>query len=377
MKVAFVNLREQNSRIYEQVKKAIEEIFASSAFVSGRHVAEFERDFARFVGVKECVAVQSGTSALILALKALGIGAGDEVVVPAATFVATAEAVEWVGARVRLADIDPHTWTIDPASVERALTPRTRAIIAVHLYGQCAHMDALREIAQKHNLYLIEDAAQAHGATHNGRQAGSMGDVACFSFYPAKNLGAWGEGGACTTNNSQLAEKIRLLRDHGSPRKYEHVLVGGNFRMEELQGLVLKEKLRYLPQWNQARQQAARLYAEMLTPLAQEGFLQLPHCAPEGSHVYHLYVVSLKNGYDRHHLIEFLASRGIPAAIHYPQPIHLLPAFGHLGYRKGDFPVAEHLFSSCVSLPMHEALTATEVCAVCDAIKEFFVSVTV
>ena len=360
--VPFVDLSRILKDILPEVEEKIHDIIFSSNFVCGKYVKEFEEKFAKYLGVKHCIAVNSGTSALYLALMALGVKKGDEVILPVNTFIATAEAVSLLGAKPVFVDVDEKTYNIDVEKVKEAITDKTKIIIPVHLYGQCCDMDEINEIAEKHGLYVLEDACQAHGAEYKGRKAGSLGDIAAFSFYPSKNLGAFGEGGAVATNNSELAEKIRMLRDHGSKEKYYHEIIGGNFRMDEIQGAVLSTKLKFLDKWNNMRREAAKLYNELL-----DGVVITPYEAPYNKHVYHLYVIRVKN---RDKVREYLHSKGVHTGIHYPVPIHLQKAYSFMNLSKGAFPIAERVVNEILSLPMFPYITEEEIYYVVERLKE-------
>lgn len=361
--VPFVDLAAEYEGLREEVLPALDRVAASGRYALGPEVEAFETEFAHYVGTRHCVAVNSGTSALHLALIAAGVGPGDEVVVPAMTFVATAWAVSYVGAKPVLADIDPRSYTMDVDAVEHAISSRTRAVIPVHLYGQPADMAALRDLAQRTGVTLIEDAAQAHGATYGGQRVGAFGRFGCFSFYPAKNLGAFGEGGAIVTDDDGDADRIRALRDHAQHIRYRHDELGFNYRMDALQGAVLRIKLRGLDVANERRHKIATWYEEGLADLP----LGLPQTLPERCHVWHLYVVRHNN---RDRLREQLAERGIAAALHYPVPIHLQPAYADLGHEVGEFPVAERLARECLSLPMFPRLSLEQVTRVAEAIAQ-------
>ncbi|MGB9255755.1 MAG: DegT/DnrJ/EryC1/StrS family aminotransferase, partial [Candidatus Korobacteraceae bacterium] len=310
----------------------------------------FEQRFAGYCGAKHCVALNSGTSALHLAMLAAGIGPGDEVISVPFTFVATIAAIEYAGARPVLVDVDRTTATMDPAQIERAITPRTKAIMPVHLHGQPADMDPILEIARKKNVLVIEDAAQAHGAEYKGRRCGSLADIAAFSFYPGKNLGAYGEGGAVVTGNDQYAKLVRMMRDWGQEEKYHHVIRGFNYRMEGFQGAILGVKLKYLEQWTEARRAHARRYSELLAPLG----IEVPVEAPNTRHVFHVYAIRVP---DRDRVQKELQAAGIATAIHYPIPVHLQKAFAQLGYKPGDFPISEQLAATVLSLPMYPEMS--------------------
>ncbi|NPV87521.1 MAG: DegT/DnrJ/EryC1/StrS family aminotransferase [Anaerolineae bacterium] len=349
-KVPFVDLGAQYNSLREEVLARIEEVLKSSAFILGADVRLFEEEFAAFCEAQHAVGVDSGTSALELALRAFGIGTGDEVIVPANTFIATALAVSYTGAKPVFVEPDPITYNMDVTKLEEAITDKTKAIIPVHLYGQPADMDAILAIARQRSLVVIEDACQAHGARYKGRRTGSMGDAAAFSFYPAKNLGAYGDGGAITTNDAQVAEKIRRLRDYGQSKKYYHDELGYNRRLDTVQAAVLRVKLKYLDSWNEARRQHARLYSQLL----EDSCCQIPSVPDYAEPVWHLYVVQVDN---RQGLQEYLSSKGISTGIHYPIPIHLQKAYAHLGLKKGAFPVTEELADRILSLPMYAELT--------------------
>src|SRR5579864_7347863 len=324
IKVSSLDLRAQYRSIKPEIDAAIAGVLDSGQFVLGSEVAAFEQEFAAYCGASECIALNSGTSALHLSLLAAGIAPGDEVITTPFTFVASVAAILYAGARPVLVDIDPRSFTIDPAHIEAAITPRTKAILPVHLYGQPADMDPIMDIARQHRLVVIEDAAQAHGARYKGRPVGSIGDMACFSFYPGKNLGAYGEGGAVTTSNPEYAHTIRMLRDWGQDRKYHHLLQGFNYRMEGFQGAVLRVKLRHLESWTETRRAIVRQYSDLL----RDCDIETPKEMPWGRHVYHVYTLRAD---DRDGLQATLAAEGIQTGIHYPVPVHLQPAYADLG----------------------------------------------
>jgi len=355
MRVPFLDLKAQYESIREEIDTAVRRVIERTAFAGGPFVAEFERDFAAAVGAKHAIGVSSGTSALWLALVAAGIGPGDEVITVPNTFIATAEAVSLCGATPVFVDIDESTYTMDPALLERAITPRTKAVIPVHLFGQTADMDPILDVARAHGLMVLEDAAQAHGARYLGRPAGSMGDAAAFSFYPGKNLGAYGEAGAVVTNDALLAERIRMLRDHGQERKYSHRMIGWNARMDGIQGAVLGVKLRHLKEWNDSRRANARLYAEALSGMAG---VVTPSEARGRRHVYHVFAVRVPW---RDEVMKKLKARDIGCGIHYPVPVHLQEAYSDLGLKEGSFPVAERCAGEFLSLPMFAELTAEQI----------------
>ena len=357
IKVPYLDLKAQYRSIKPEIDAAIARVLDSCQFVLGAEVASFENDFASYCGADECIALNSGTSALHLALLAAGIGPGDEVITVPFTFVASVAAVIYAGARPVLVDIDPLSFTMDPALIEAAITPRTKAILPVHLYGQTADMDPIVEIARRHNLLVIEDAAQAHGAKYKGRRAGSIGDIACFSFYPGKNLGAYGEGGAVTTSNPEYARTIRMLRDWGQDRKYHHLLRGYNYRMEGLQGAILGVKLRHLDRWTEARKAIVQKYNTLLANCEVE----TPTEMTWAYHVYHVYTLRAN---DRDSLHAALSAEGIQTGIHYPVPVHLQPAYADLGYGLGAFPHSEKAAAHVLSLPLFPEMTDAQIHAV-------------
>lgn len=363
MKVPFLDLKAQYNVIRDEINASIQEVLESTAFAGGPFVTKFEEQFAAYCGTKHAVGVGNGTDALWLVLLAYGIGPGDEVITVPNTFIATAEAISICGAKPVFVDVDARTYTMDPARLRQAITARTKAIIPVHLFGQTADMDPILEIACQYKLLVIEDACQAHGAEYKGRMAGSMGVAGCFSFYPGKNLGAYGEAGAVATNNPELAAKIKILREHGQPKKYIHSVVGWNARMDGIQGAVLSVKLKYLPAANEARRANARLYGKLL---AGEPLVGVPSEASYAKHVYHLYVIQVRR---RDELIQALAEKGISCGIHYPVPLHLQEAYGSLGYSKGAYPVAEESAGKFVSLPMFPELTPEQITYVCEELK--------
>lgn len=360
-----MDLRAQYASIREEIDAAIDRVLGHTHFILGEEVEAFEEEFARYVGASGAVGVASGTAALFLALKACGIGPGDEVITTAHTFIATAEAISHVGARPVFADIDPVTYTLDPCSVEKAITPRTKAIVPVHLYGQPADMDPLLDLARRYGLRVIEDAAQAHGAEYRGRRCGSIGDLACFSFYPAKNLGAYGDGGAVTGMDKSLLERVRKLRDHGRTTKYEHDEIGYGERLDALHAAVLRVKLVHLDDWTVARQERAALYRERLAGLP----VGLPVEAPERKHVYHLFVVRIRE--KRDDLLHFLKERGIGAGIHYPVPLHRQPAYARAGYASLRLPHTEEAACQVLSLPLYPELAEAQVDSVTSTIREW------
>jgi dTDP-4-amino-4,6-dideoxygalactose transaminase len=366
IKVPSLDLKKQYQSIKPEIDAAVARVLDSGQFVLGSEVAGFEQEFATYCGASECIALNSGTSALHLALLAAGVGPGDEVITVPFTFVASVAAVLYAGARPVLVDIDPRSFTMDPAAIQAAITPRTKAILPVHLYGQPADMDPVTEIARRHRLIVIEDAAQAHGAKYNGakdkgRPVGSIGDIACFSFYPGKNLGAYGEGGAVTTSNSGYARTIRMLRDWGQDRKYHHALPGFNYRMEAFQGAILRVKLRHLDRWTEARRAMAEKYNQLLAGSAVE----LPAEMAWARHVYHLYTLRTHR---RDMLQESLLKKGIQTGIHYAMPAHLQPAYANLGYGRGDLPHSEKAADEVLSLPLYPEMTDDQIQMVAQAV---------
>ncbi len=355
MQVPFLDLKAHHQPHRQEFLDAISEVIDQSAFAGGPYVAKFEQDFARYCGVEHAIGVGNGTDALWLVLLALGVGPGDEVITVPMTFMATAEAISFTGARPVFVDIDEATCTMDPAAVERAITPRTKAIIPVHLYGQVADMDPILEIAKRRGLPVLEDACQAHGAEYKGRRAGSLGVAGAFSFYPGKNLGAFGEAGAVTTNDPVLAEKVKVLREHGQPKKYVHSHIGWNARMDGIQGAVLRVKLKYLEAATERRRAHAARYRELLKGVTAA---TLPTEAAMRRHVYHLYPIQCDR---RDEVIAEMGRRGVGCAIHYPIPVHRQEAYGFLGLGEGAFPVTERVASRLVSLPMFPELTSDQV----------------
>jgi dTDP-4-amino-4,6-dideoxygalactose transaminase len=361
--VPFLDLKAQYAQIEAEVRQAVLEVVESTGYILGPKVAAFEKAFAELHGVRHCVGVNSGTSALHLALIAAGVGPGDEVITVPMTFVATTWAVSYRGATPVFVDVDPVTYTMDPAQVERRVTRRTKAILPVHLYGQPADLDPLLAISRRHGIALIEDAAQAHGATYHGKPVGGFGLCGCFSFYPGKNLGAYGEAGAVVTDDDQIAARLRRLRDHAQSQRYHHDEIGFNYRMDGLQGAVLGVKLNYLHQWTEARRRLASRYRELL----EEMPLTLPREADGRRHVWHLFAALLP---ERDAVKRGLEARGVQTGLHYPIPVHRQRAYRHLGYREGDFPVAERIARECLSLPLFPEMTEEQQDAVIDALAE-------
>ncbi|MGA2346477.1 MAG: DegT/DnrJ/EryC1/StrS family aminotransferase [Candidatus Sulfotelmatobacter sp.] len=363
IKVAYLDLKAQYHSIKPEIDGAIARVLDSGQFVLGSEVAEFEREFAAYCGASHCIALNSGTSALHLALLAAGVGPDDEVITVPFTFVASVAAITYTGARPVLVDIDPQSFTIDVPAIEAAITPRTKAILVVHLYGQAADMDPIMEIARRHGLVVIEDAAQAHGAKYKGRPVGSIGDMACFSFYPGKNLGAYGEGGAVTTSNPEYERSVRMLRDWGQDAKYHHVLRGFNYRMEAFQGAILRVKLRHLERWTEARRALAGKYNELLG----DSGVERPKEMSWARHVYHVY--TLRSG-DRDGLRAALQEDGIQTGVHYPVPVHLQPAYADLGYERGAFPHSEAAAKQVLSIPLYPELSPAAVAEVVAAVNK-------
>jgi dTDP-4-amino-4,6-dideoxygalactose transaminase len=359
MKVPLVDLVAQQGDVQDAVRAGLGDIFATGAFIGGPQVAAFEREYADFLGVQHCVGVGNGTDALELALRALGVTVGGEVVLPVNTFIATAEAVSRIGATPVFVDVDEDHLLMDPTQVDKAITPQTQAIVAVHLFGQAAPMEALADVASSHEVPLVEDAAQAQGARRFGRSCGGMGRIAATSFYPGKNLGAAGDAGAVTTNDDELAERVRLLSAHGSRRKYEHEVVGLNSRLDAVQAVVLRAKLERLAAWNEKRRAAARRYDEML---ADVDGVRLPRTLEGNEHIWHLYVVRVA---DRDRVVRELNEAGVGAAIHYPTPLHLTPAYAFLEQGPGSHPVTESAASEVLSLPLHPHITVDQQERVC------------
>ena len=363
MKVPLLDLQSEYAELRDEILPALDRVCKSAAFVQGPEVEAFEREFADFCGVKHCVALSSGTAALHLGLLALGVQSGDDVLTTPNSFLATAEAITYCGARPVFVDIDATTANLDPRLIERAITPRTRVILPVHLYGRPADMDPIREVAARRNLRILEDAAQAHAARYRAQRVGSLGVAAAFSFYPTKNLGAYGEGGALTTNDDAIAKFARAARSHGQTARYSHEFPGYNYRMQGFQGAVLRIKLRCLHAWTQKRREIAKEYRRLL----EGARLEMPHDDPRDECVYHQFVISVSN---RNSVIAQLAARGIETAVHYPKPIHLQPAYSALGYPAGTFPNAERACDRALSLPLFPSMTAAQVNYVAEAVLE-------
>jgi dTDP-4-amino-4,6-dideoxygalactose transaminase len=363
MNIPLVDLKTQYTSLADEMNRAVISVMESTQFILGDEVKKFEEEFAKFCGTAHSVGVANGTDAIQMACRALDISAGDEVIVPANTFVATLIGAQQAGARPVLVDCRESDFLINPDLIERAITPRTKAIIPVHLYGQCADMDAILAIAKKHKLFVIEDAAQAHGAKLNGKSAGSFGEIGCFSFYPGKNLGAYGDGGACTTNSAAHYEKLRLVRNWGSVRKYHHDVFGINSRLDTMQAAILRVKLKHLARWNEQRREKALYYDEKLHGVKK---VILPGVRLGCEHVFHLYVIRVA---ERDRVLAQLNQNGVGAGIHYPIPTHLSPAFKDLGFGKGTFPVTEKLAGEILSLPLYPELTRDQMDVVISALK--------
>lgn len=365
MNIQFVDLRRQYQPLKDEILSGIANVLEGMHLFLGENVQKLETEFARFCGAAHGIGVSDGTAALNIILRAMDIGVGDEVITVSHTFIASAEAIILTGAKPVFVDIDPSTYLMDVSQVEAKITPRTKAILPVHLYGQTVDMEPLLEIAKRHNLKVVEDACQAHGAEYKGRKAGVLGDAAGFSFYYSKNLGGYGEGGFISTNDNDLAAKMRKIRDHGSGVRYHHDLVGINGRLDEIQAVVLRAKLPYLAAWNEKRREHARLYNELLkgTPAV------VPTERSANTPVYHLYVISTPK---RDELQNYLKEKGVFTGIHYPIPVHLQKAMEFLGYKQGDFPVTEHAVSQILSLPMYAEINYQEIKYIAESIKTFY-----
>lgn len=363
-KIPFLDLKRQYQTIKTEILSFFEEVCENTAFSGGKYVEEFEQKFAEYCGTKYALGVNNGTSALHLAMLSLGIGQGDEVIVPANTFIATAWGVSYCRATPVFVDCTVDTWEIDASQIEEKITSKTKAIVGVHLYGQPFDVDAVKAICQKHNLFLIEDAAQAHGAYYKGKRVGSFGEIACFSFYPGKNLGAYGEAGGITTNNEKYYRHIQSLRNHGSVVRYYYDEIGYNMRMGGLEAVSLIVKLKYLDEWNNRRKEIAKRYQTEIKNSA----IQMQHQPDFADSVYHLFVITTEN---RDELMKYLNSKGISPGLHYPVPCHLQKAYAHLGYQKGDCPNAEYLAEHCLTLPMFAELTDEEVSYIIEILNAY------
>jgi len=364
-KIPLVDLKAQYASIKPEIDAAMTRIVENTSFIGGKEVSDFEAAFATFQQTKRCVGVASGTAAIFLALQAVGVGAGDEVITTPHTFIASAEPIAMLGANIVLVDIDPVTYNIDPAQIEAAITTRTKAILPVHLYGQLAPMDAIMAIARKHNLKVVEDAAQAHGAELNGKRAGAWGDAACFSFYPGKNLGCYGDGGAVCTNDETVANKIAKMRDHGRTTKYEHDELAYGERLDALQAAILGAKLPHLDGWNDARRRHAAYYNQALAGIVGAA---TPKEMDGAHHIYHIYCVAVTG--DRDAILAELNARGIGAGIHYPVPLHLQPALRDYGWTKGDFPNAERAANTIISLPIYPEMTTDQLSQISEELAD-------
>lgn len=365
MIVPLVDLKAQYQTIRGEIDHAIAAVVSNADFIFGKDVELFEREFADYCETEHAIGLDSGTSALELALRAHGIGEGDEVITVSHTFIATVAAISYTGASPVLVDVHPATYNIDPRQIRKALSPRTKAIVPVHLYGQAADLDPILEIAAERNLVVIEDACQAHGALHSGRRVGSLGDAGCFSFYPGKNLGAYGDAGMIVTNSRDVAERVRLLRNYGQLQKYRHEILGYNRRLDSIQAAILRAKLKHLNDWNDARRRAASLYSELLSDV--EG-IHTPSVSGVSSHVFHLYVIQHPN---RDGLLDYLRGQGVQAGLHYPTPVHLQPCYQNLGVPSGALPITEEIASRVISLPIYPEITTEQIEFVCTMIKRF------
>lgn len=364
MQIPLVDLKKQYLSIKDEIDSAIQEVLDNTEFILGKNVENFEKKFAGLCNVKHCVGVNNGTSALRLALQALGVKPNDEVITTPFTFIATAEAISHIGAKPVFADINEKTYCIDPEKIKEKITSKTKAIIPVHMFGQCADMDPILEVAEKHNINVIEDAAQAHNALYKNKKAGSIGDISCFSFYPGKNLGAYGEAGAVCTNDEDAAQKLVLLRQHGELKRYYHDVIGDNCRMEAIQGAVLGVKLKYIEEWTEKRRKNAEAYSKLL----KKSDVVLPYEAEYARHVYHIYAIRAKN---REQLRDFLGKNGISTGIHYPIPVHLQKAYYFMGINKGSFPIAEKTAEEILSLPMYPELSEEQIEYISNNIHNF------
>lgn len=364
MSIPFIDFKEQNRLIQDEVDVGFKKVFEKGDYILGEQAQIFEKAFAHYCEAQYAVGVNSGTDALHLGLSTLELQEGDEVIVPTHTFIATALCVSYCRAKPVFVDIEPDTYNMDPKAIEKAITKKTRAIIVVHLYGQPANMNEILDIAKKNNIKVVEDAAQAHGARYHSRRVGSLGDLACFSFYPTKSLGACGDAGMIVTNNKDIYEKALMLRDYGRQGRYEHKIKGTNSRLDTIQAVVLNAKLKHLDQWNAMRAQTAAYYAELLKPL--KGVVA-PHLKSDRTHVYQTYAVTVP---ERDKVVEAMKAKGIGVLIHYPIPLHMQEAYKELGYQKGAFPVAEKVANHIMSLPMFPHMTKTQVETVVNALKE-------
>jgi dTDP-4-amino-4,6-dideoxygalactose transaminase len=366
-KIPLVDLKAQYEAIAPEINEAMIAVLENTAFIQGSFAAEFERSFADYTGAAHCIGMGNGTDAIYVALRAAGIGEGDEVITAVNTFIATSEAITMTGATIRFVDVDPGTYNLDPDRLAEAITPKTKAVVPIHLYGHSADMDPIMEIAGQHNLFVLEDSAQAHGAEYKGKRVGTIGDAATFSFYPGKNLGAYGDAGAVVTNNKVLADKVRMLANHGRQSKYLHEMEGVNSRMDGLQGAVLSVKLRHLSDWTEARRNNAAYYGKNLAVMGE--VVKRPRPASWANPVWHLYVIEVDR---RDALKRWLNDRGIGAGIHYPVPLHMQPAYAHLNIPPGTFPVSETAADRILSLPMYPELTEEQMGEIIHHIAAFF-----
>lgn len=364
MSVSFIDFKEQNLLIREEVDAGFKKVFEKGDYILGEQALIFEKAFAQYCEAKYSVGVNSGTDALHLALQAIDIQEGDEVIVPTHTFIATALCVSFCRAKPVFVDIEEKTYNIDPKSIEKAITNKTKAIIPVHIYGQPANMDEIIALARKHGIKIVEDAAQAHGSRYKGKRVGSLGDVACFSFYPTKSLGACGDAGMIVTNNQEIYEKALMLRDYGRKGRYEHKIKGTNSRLDTLQAVVLNAKLKHLDDWNMMRAKQAAYYAELLSPFKE---IITPITLPECTHVFQTYAICLPQ---RDKVMEAMKNKGIGVLIHYPIPLHLQEAYADLGYKKGSFPIAEKTANRIMSLPMFPHISRQQIEVVVKTLKE-------
>jgi UDP-2-acetamido-2-deoxy-ribo-hexuluronate aminotransferase len=371
--IRMVDLQLQYQKIKEEIDKAIADILETTAFIKGPQIAKFEQELGKYLGVKHVIGCANGTDALMIALMALDLKPGDEVITPAFTFIATVETIAFLGLKPVLSDVDPDTFNIDCSQLEKLVTPRTKAIIPVHLFGQCSNMSALGDFAKNHSLYVIEDTAQANGSDYlfnnrTSKKAGTIGHIGCTSFFPSKNLGCYGDGGAMMTNDDKLNEKLRCIANHGMMTRYYHDMLGVNSRLDTIQAAILSVKLKYLDSYNLSRQKAAQFYTEALKGIDK---IKTPDCSSYSTHIYHQYTLRI-SGNKRNSLKEYLDKADIPSMIYYPVPLHLQKAFSHLEYIKGDFPISELLSDEVLSLPMHTELDSEQLTYIVMKIKEFF-----
>jgi len=365
MKIPLLDLKKQYLSIKKEIDQAIKRVLNSTQFILGENVQKFEKEFSKFCGTKYAIGVGNGTDALYLSLRALNISKGDEVIIPVNTFIATAEAITLNGAKPVFVDIDLNTFNIDPEKIEKAITKKTKAIIPVHLFGQPADMSPILKIARKYRLYVIEDCAQAHRAKYKNKKIGSIGDVACFSFFPGKNLGAYGDAGIVITNNKKLAQKIHMLRNHGREKKYIHRMEGINSRLDEIQAAILRVKLKHLNKWNKARQKNAKIYDKLFRNMND---IITPRIIKNTQSVYYFYTICVKN---RKKIQKKLKEKGVSTGIHYPVPLHLQPAYKYLGHKRGDFPKAEKQSNEILSLPIYPELAEKQIKFIVNIIKKY------